>query len=365
MNRLVQGDVGSGKTIIAALSAAIAIDNGYQAVLMAPTEILAEQHFKKIIDWLTPLGIKVVWLAGKQKAKERRQALSEIEGGASLVVGTHALIQQGVTFKKLGLAIVDEQHRFGVNQRLALRQEGEEKALPHLLMLSATPIPRTLAMSYLADLDVSVIDELPPGRKPISTKLVSFNRKGELINAVGRSIRAGAQAYWVCPLIEESEKIDLTAATETFEQITSMLKDIPAELLHGKMEAEQKEQIMARFVRGETKLLVSTTVIEVGVDVPMATIMVIEHAERFGLAQLHQLRGRVGRGQDQSFCMALYGEAVSQVGRERLNIFRQTNDGFEIARKDLEIRGPGEFLGSDKAECRCCVLRILKKTSCL
>lgn len=345
MNRLVQGDVGSGKTVIAALAACQAIDNGYQAALMAPTEILAEQHFKKIINWLEPFGVRVVWLSGKQKAKEKREALSAIAQGAELVVGTHAIIQPDVQFKALGIAIVDEQHRFGVNQRLALRAE-KDGLLPHLLMLSATPIPRTLAMSYLADVDVSVIDELPPGRQEISTKLVSMTRKADLIEWLAKALSSGIQAYWVCPLIEESEKMDLTAATETYEMIKQILPQFQIELLHGKMSAEEKNEIMARFVRGQTKLLVSTTVIEVGVDVPNAAIMVIEHAERFGLAQLHQLRGRVGRGTLKSFCFAIFGDHLSQTGKERLNVFKDTNDGFEISRKDLELRGPGEFLGA-------------------
>lgn len=345
MNRLVQGDVGSGKTVIAALAACQAIDNGYQAALMAPTEILAEQHFKKIISWLQPFGVRVVWLSGKQKAKEKREALAAIEDGAELVVGTHAIIQPDVKFKALGLAIVDEQHRFGVDQRLAIRAE-QSGLMPHLLMLSATPIPRTLAMSYLADIDVSVIDELPPGRKEITTKLVSMARKGDLIEWLGSNLAAGIQAYWVCPLIEESEKIDLTAATETCELIQQLLPKYKVELLHGRMTPEEKNEIMDRFVKGQTNLLVSTTVIEVGVDVPNAAIMVIEHAERFGLAQLHQLRGRVGRGTAKSYCFAIFGDQLSRIGKERLNVFKDTTDGFEISRKDLELRGPGEFLGA-------------------
>ncbi|WP_293705147.1 ATP-dependent DNA helicase RecG [uncultured Parasutterella sp.] len=345
MNRLVQGDVGSGKTVIAALAACQAIDAGYQAALMAPTEILAEQHFKKIISWLEPFGVRVVWLSGKQKAKEKREALAAIEDGAELVVGTHAIIQPDVKFKALGLAIVDEQHRFGVDQRLAIRAQ-QNGMMPHLLMLSATPIPRTLAMSYLADIDVSVIDELPPGRQEISTKLVSMNRKGDLIEWIGKSLAAGLQAYWVCPLIEESEKVDLTAATETCEEIKQILPQFKIELLHGKMTPEDKNTVMERFVKGETKLLVSTTVIEVGVDVPNASIMVIEHAERFGLAQLHQLRGRVGRGSIKSYCFAIFGDQLSKIGKERLQVFNDTTDGFEISRRDLELRGPGEFLGA-------------------
>ncbi len=346
MNRLIQGDVGSGKTVIAALAACLAIDNGFQAALMAPTEILAEQHFKKIIDWLTPFGVNIAWLSGKQKTKEKREALASVATDADIVVGTHALIQQSVKFKNLGLAIVDEQHRFGVNQRLSLRGEHASGLFPHLLMLSATPIPRTLAMSYLADVDVSVIDELPPGRKPVVTRLVSIARKDGLIEAIGTSINRGAQVYWVCPLIEESEKLDLTAATETFERIKEKLPSISVELMHSKVTSEEKTRIMDNFSSGRTKLLVSTTVIEVGVDVPNASIMVIEHAERFGLAQLHQLRGRIGRGGTQSYCFAMFGNQLSDTGKERLRTFKETNDGFEIAKKDLEMRGPGEFLGS-------------------
>lgn len=345
MNRLVQGDVGSGKTVIAALAATLCMDAGFQAALMAPTEILAEQHFEKISQWLKPLGIKIVWLAGKQKAKERSEALSSIASGeAQLVVGTHALIQDSVKFANLGLAIVDEQHRFGVAQRLVLRQN-HASLMPHLLMLSATPIPRTLAMSYLADLDISVIDELPAGRKPITTKLISLNRKNEVMSVINDQVRQGRQVYWVCPLIEESEKIDLTAATQTFEELRSYLPNLRIGLVHGALNAEEKQSVMQTFKDGQLDVLVATTVIEVGVDVPNATLMVIEHAERFGLAQLHQLRGRVGRGAEKSFCVLLYGE-LSETGRERLKVIRETNDGFEIARRDLEIRGPGEFLGA-------------------
>ncbi len=346
MNRLVQGDVGSGKTIIAAMSAALTIDNGYQAALMAPTEILAEQHFKKILEWLKPFDVKVVWLTGKLKAKEKREALERIASDADIVVGTHALIQDAVQYKNLGLAIVDEQHRFGVEQRLALRALGASGLMPHLLMLSATPIPRTLAMSYLSDIDISVIDELPPGRTPINTKTFKLERKQEIIESVRQELRNGRQAYWVCPLIEESEKLDLTAATISFEELKQSLTEFKVELLHGKMTSEEKNEIMERFKSGKTSLLVSTTVIEVGVDVPNATIMVIEHSERFGLSQLHQLRGRVGRGSKASYCIALFGDKLSQEGKQRLKIFRETTDGFVIAKKDLELRGPGEFLGS-------------------
>lgn len=345
MNRLVQGDVGSGKTVIAALAAARVIDAGFQAALMAPTEILAEQHFQKIAQRLEPLGVKVAWLSGKQKTKARHENLQLITTGeAQLIVGTHALIQDGVQFRQLGLAIVDEQHRFGVAQRLALRSSNDDY-LPHLLMLSATPIPRTLAMSYLADLDVSVIDELPPGRQPITTKLVSIGRKAEVLASIDNQIQQGRQVYWVCPLIEESEKLDLTAATVTFEEIRQALPHLTVGLVHGALPPEDKQTVMDAFKDGKIQVLVATTVIEVGVDVPNASLMVIEHAERFGLAQLHQLRGRVGRGAQKSFCILLYGE-LSETGRERLKVIRETTDGFEVARRDLEIRGPGEFLGA-------------------
>ena len=345
MNRLVQGDVGSGKTVVAALAATLAIDDGFQAALMAPTEILAEQHFLKIAQWLKPLGVPIAWLAGKQKAKERQANLQAIESGqARLIIGTHALIQEGVKFNRLGLAIIDEQHRFGVAQRLALRQ-GDAVLTPHLLMLSATPIPRTLAMSYLADVDVSVIDELPPGRQPISTKLVSLNRKHEVLSTIAQQVKEGRQVYWVCPLIEESEKLDLTAATQTYEEICRESPELRVGLVHGALAPEEKQNIMKAFSQGQIDVLVATTVIEVGVDVPNASLMVIEHAERFGLAQLHQLRGRVGRGAQKSFCILLYGE-LSETGKERLKVIRETTDGFEVARRDLEIRGPGEFLGA-------------------
>lgn len=356
MHRLVQGDVGSGKTVVAALAALRAVEAGYQAALMAPTEILAEQHFKKLVDWLTPLGIRTAWLTGRLKASEKRRALEEIASGeARIVVGTHALIQETVTFEKLGLAIVDEQHRFGVAQRLALRTNGAvcepgdahgaNDAKPHLLMLSATPIPRTLAMSYLADLDVSVIDELPPGRTPVTTKTIRIERKNEVVALLRSVVAEGRQAYWVCPLIEESEALDLTPAVQAAEELQRALPDLKVALLHGAMTAPEKEVVMSAFASGETDLLVATTVIEVGVDVPNATLMVIEHAERFGLAQLHQLRGRVGRGAALSACLLLYGGELSELGRERLKIIRETTDGFEIARRDLQLRGPGEFLG--------------------
>ena len=356
MHRLVQGDVGSGKTVVAALAAARAIDAGWQAALMAPTEILAEQHFRRIEQWLAPLGVRVAWLAGKLKAADKRGAQAEVaDGSAQLVVGTHALIQEAVQFKRLGLAIVDEQHRFGVAQRLRLRagtdaQAGADAVTPHLLMLSATPIPRTLAMSYLADLDVSVIDELPPGRSPVVTKLVSTARRHEVLDRVGSEVAKGRQAYWVCPLVEESDAldtpVDLTAATTMYERTRAELPQLRWGLLHGQMPPAEKTAVMALFARGDIDVLVATTVIEVGVDVPNASLMVIEHAQRFGLSQLHQLRGRVGRGAAQSYCVLLYDEPLSAAARERLKVIYETSDGFEVARRDLEIRGPGEFLGS-------------------
>ena len=347
MHRLVQGDVGSGKTVVAALAAARAIECGFQVALMAPTEILAEQHFRKIAQWLEPLDINVAWLVGRLTASAKRAAQQAVQSGAAqLVVGTHALIQDAVGFHRLGLAIVDEQHRFGVAQRLALRGDDERGVLPHMLMLSATPIPRTLAMSYLADLDVSVIDEMPPGRRPVVTKLVSMRRREEVMARIRAEARAGRQAYWVCPLIEASDVIEATAAIETHGRITQLLPDLRIGLLHGQLPPAEKSAVMQAFVARELDVLVATTVIEVGVDVANATLMVIEHAERFGLAQLHQLRGRVGRGADESFCILLYDDALSDVARERLKVIYETADGFEVARRDLMMRGPGEFLGA-------------------
>ena len=352
MHRLLQGDVGSGKTVVAALAAVRCMDAGWQCALMAPTEILAEQHFRKLISWLEPLGIQTAWLTGSQKTKERRQALALIASGeALLVVGTHAVIQDKVVFKNLALTIIDEQHRFGVAQRLALRSKmtdsGQE---PHLLMMTATPIPRTLAMSYYADLDVSTIDELPPGRTPIVTKVVSEARRSEVVERIRGQIAEGRQVYWVCPLIEESESIDLVDATETHEALSAALPDTLIGLLHSRMPVAEKKAVMSLFTDGLMGVLVSTTVIEVGVDVPNASLMVIEHAERFGLSQLHQLRGRVGRGAAASACVLLYstGDAprLGETARARLKAMVETNDGFEIARRDLEIRGPGEFLGA-------------------
>ena len=395
MHRLLQGDVGSGKTVVAALAAAIAMDAGWQCALMAPTEILAEQHFSKLIGWLepllTPLGKRVAWLTGSQKKKQRTEMLTLIASGeAALVVGTHAVIQDQVQFQNLALAIIDEQHRFGVAQRLALRSKmgpgklegqqspepresgsasspalppealrgdaqrasdgGEPNPEPHLLMMTATPIPRTLAMSYYADLDVSTIDELPPGRTPIVTKVMSDQRRDEVVERIGAQVAEGRQVYWVCPLIEESEALDLSNATQTHADLSEALPGVLVGLLHSRMTSSEKKAVMDMFKAGHMGLLVSTTVIEVGVDVPNASLMVIEHAERFGLSQLHQLRGRVGRGAAASACVLIYsppdGGRLSETARERLKAMSDTNDGFEIARRDLEIRGPGEFMGS-------------------
>ncbi|MCW2313229.1 ATP-dependent DNA helicase RecG [Rhodoferax antarcticus] len=351
MHRLLQGDVGSGKTVVAALAATVCIDAGWQCALMAPTEILATQHFAKLVSWLAPLGITVAWLTGSQKAKERREMLALIASGqAQLVIGTHALIQDKVQFSRLALAIIDEQHRFGVAQRLALRGKLVDALEPHLLMMTATPIPRTLAMSYYADLDVSTIDELPPGRTPIITKVVNDARRGEVVERIRVQIEDGRQIYWVCPLIEESEALDLTNATETHAQLSAALPGVRVGLLHSRMPVAEKRAVMSLFTDGQMAVLVSTTVIEVGVDVPNASLMVIEHAERFGLSQLHQLRGRVGRGAAASACVLLYstGDAprLSETARERLRAMAESNDGFEIARRDLEIRGPGEFMGA-------------------
>ncbi len=352
MHRLLQGDVGSGKTVVAALAAAVAIDSGWQCALMAPTEILAQQHFVKLIGWLQPLGIRVAWLTGSQKTKERREMLAAIESGeAQLVVGTHAVIQDKVKFRNLALAVIDEQHRFGVAQRLALREKmGGSGMEPHLLMMSATPIPRTLAMSYYADLDVSTIDELPPGRTPIVTKLVADSRRDEVVERIRAQLAQGRQVYWVCPLIEESEALDLTNATATHADLSDALPGVMVGLLHSRMPQTEKKAVMDLFTQGQMGVLVSTTVIEVGVDVPNASLMVIEHAERFGLSQLHQLRGRVGRGAAASACVLLYstpdGGRLGETARERLRAMAETTDGFEIARRDLEIRGPGEFLGA-------------------
>lgn len=377
MHRLLQGDVGSGKTVVAALAAATAIDAGWQCALMAPTEILAEQHFGKLVQWLEPLGIGVAWLSGSRKGKVRARMIERIgSGDAALVVGTHAVIQADVSFARLGLAIVDEQHRFGVAQRLALRaklavpaQAGVPALEPHLLMMSATPIPRTLAMTYFADLDVSTLDELPPGRTPVVTKVFSDARRDEVIARIRDEVAQGRQVYWVCPLIDESadeptaavapgavgaagrggglsERLALQNATATHRQLCAALPGHRVGLLHGRMRAAEKTAAMASFSSGEMQVLVSTTVIEVGVDVPTASLMVIEHAERFGLSQLHQLRGRVGRGAVASVCVLLYSPPLSDTGKARLRAMLETGDGFEIARRDLAIRGPGEFMGA-------------------
>ena len=356
MHRLLQGDVGSGKTVVAALAAALAIDAGFQCALMAPTEILAAQHFGKLVGWLDPLlaarGLRVAWLTGSQKKKERDTMTAAVESGeAALVIGTHAVISEKLRFHKLALAIIDEQHRFGVAQRLALRGKATRGLEPHLLMMSATPIPRTLAMSYYADLDVSTLDELPPGRTPIVTKLVADHRRDEVIARIQAQLAQGRQVYWVCPLIEESEAVDLRNATETRDELAEQLgAHVNVGLLHSRMPTAEKAAVMAAFTANDVQVLVSTTVIEVGVDVPNASLMVIEHAERFGLSQLHQLRGRVGRGAAASACVLLYAPGdsgrVGETARARLKAMAETGDGFEIARRDLEIRGPGEFLGA-------------------
>jgi ATP-dependent DNA helicase RecG len=343
MHRLLQGDVGAGKTIVAALAACQAMSAGWQAAFMAPTEILAEQHYLKLRDWLEPLGVRVAWLSGSLKTKAKREQLAATAADAQLIVGTHALIQDGVDFAKLGLAIVDEQHRFGVAQRLALRKKGNN---PHQLMMSATPIPRTLAMSYYADLDVTVLDELPPGRTPIKTRLVADNRRQDVVGFIRKHVEEGRQAYWVCPLIEESEALQLQTAQDTYEQLSTELPGLTVGLVHGRLKADEKQAVMAAFAAGDIDVLVATTVIEVGVDVPNASLMVIEHAERFGLSQLHQLRGRVGRGQYESSCVLIYAGPLGEIARQRLKIIFENTDGFEIARQDLQIRGPGEFVGS-------------------
>ena len=345
MQRLLQGDVGSGKTIVAALAALQAIESGKQVAFMAPTEILAEQHYRKLAAWLDGLPVKIAWLSGSVPAKARKKALADLATGAiPFAIGTHALFQEGVELPNLGLAIVDEQHRFGVAQRLALRGKGLAEA--HQLMMSATPIPRTLAMTFYADLDVSVLDEMPPGRTPVATRLVNQKRRGEIVAWVGKLAAEGRQAYWVCPLIEESEKLELQTAVALHAELTAALPELSVGLLHGRMKPDEKAATMAAFVAGEIDVLVATTVIEVGVDVPNASVMVIEHAERFGLAQLHQLRGRVGRGAAESTCVLLFEEPVGDVAKLRLKVIYENTDGFEIARQDLVIRGPGEFLGA-------------------
>ncbi|WP_339488990.1 ATP-dependent DNA helicase RecG [Pseudomonas sp. EL_65y_Pfl2_R95] len=347
MLRLVQGDVGAGKTVVAAFAALQALEAGYQVALMAPTEILAEQHFINFSKWLAPLGLDVAWLAGKLKGKTRAAALEKIASGVPMVVGTHALFQEEVKFARLALVIIDEQHRFGVQQRLALRQKGVGGRLcPHQLIMTATPIPRTLAMSAYADLDTSILDELPPGRTPVNTVLVADSRRFEVVDRVRSACNEGRQAYWVCTLIEESEELTCQAAETTFEDLTAALGGLHVGLIHGRMKPAEKAAVMDKFKQGQLQLLVATTVIEVGVDVPNASLMIIENPERLGLAQLHQLRGRVGRGSAASHCVLLYHPPLSQIGRQRLGIMRETSDGFIIAEKDLELRGPGEMLGT-------------------
>ena len=347
MLRLVQGDVGAGKTLVAAVAACHTLEAGWQVALMAPTEILAEQHYLNFKRWFEPLGIQVAWLSGKQKGKARTQAELTIKTGeAQLVVGTHALFQDTVEFAKLGLVIIDEQHRFGVDQRLALRNKGNDQLTPHQLVMTATPIPRTLAMSAYGDLDTSIIDELPPGRTPIQTVTIPLDRREHVLQRIASNCREGKQAYWVCTLVEQSETLDAQAAEATYQEIKERFPELNIGLVHGKMKADEKQSVMQAFKDNQLQLLIATTVIEVGVDVPNASIMVIENAERLGLSQLHQLRGRVGRGATASFCALLYKTPLSQNGHERLSILRESNDGFVIAEKDLEIRGPGELLGT-------------------
>jgi ATP-dependent DNA helicase RecG len=351
MQRLLQGDVGSGKTIVAALASLAAVDSGAQAAVMAPTEILSEQHARKFREWLEPLGVQIAWLHGGLSRAEKKAALEAIRGGAAgVVVGTHALVQAGVEFARLALAVVDEQHRFGVQQRLTLRRKAvESDVLPHQLMMSATPIPRTLSMTYYADLDVSTINELPPGRRPVATRLVAAARRAEVLARIRDACAEGQQAYWVCPVIEESKEGDVQTALDTFATLQRELKGLRVGLLHGRLPAAEKVATMAAFQSGALQLLVSTTVIEVGVDVPNASLMVIESAERFGLAQLHQLRGRIGRASfadaRESVCVLLFDQDISPTARERLRVIYENADGFEVARRDLELRGPGEFLG--------------------
>lgn len=347
MLRLVQGDVGAGKTLVAGVAACHALEAGWQVALMAPTEILAEQHYLNFKRWFEPLGVQVAWLSGKQKGKARAAAEQQIlDGSAQLVVGTHALFQDNVAFAKLGLVIIDEQHRFGVDQRLALRNKGKGELTPHQLVMTATPIPRTLAMSAYGDLDTSIIDELPPGRTPIQTVTIPLDRREEVLQRIASNCLEGKQAYWVCTLVEQSETLDAQAAEATYAEIKERFPELKIGLVHGKMKADEKQAVMQQFKDNQLQLLIATTVIEVGVDVPNASIMVIENAERLGLSQLHQLRGRVGRGAKASFCALLYKTPLSQNGQERLRILRESNDGFVIAEKDLELRGPGELLGT-------------------
>ena len=348
MMRLIQGDVGSGKTVVAAIACLKAIACGVQAAIMAPTEILAEQHWRSFSDWFRPLGIEVAWLSGSQRVAARRESLEAIAaGGAKLIVGTHALFQEGVEFHRLGLVVIDEQHRFGVHQRMALRNKGiTEDGHPHQLVMTATPIPRTLAMAAYADLDTSIIDELPPGRQPVSTVAIPESRRSEVVERVRSACSSGQQAYWVCPLIEESEVLDYQAAEASYQMLTEALPGLRIGLVHGRMRPAEKERGMKAFKEGVIQLLVATTVIEVGVDVPNASLMIIENAERMGLSQLHQLRGRVGRGAAQSHCVLLYKSPLGRVAKERLAVLRDTNDGFIVAQRDLELRGPGELMGT-------------------
>jgi ATP-dependent DNA helicase RecG len=350
MLRLLQGDVGSGKTVVAALCALQAVDNQFQAAIMAPTELLAEQHFVNFCQWLEPMGLKIGWLSGKVKGRQRREALAAIaDGSANIVIGTHALFQDEVVFHRLGLVIIDEQHRFGVHQRLALREKGNtDQTQPHQLVMTATPIPRTLAMSAYADLDVSVIDELPPGRTPVNTLIIANTRRAEVIARIHAACQSGSQAYWVCTLIEESEVLECQAAEVTCQELQAQLPDLKIGLIHGRMKPAEKALVMGAFKQGELQLLVATTVIEVGVDVPNASLMIIENPERLGLAQLHQLRGRVGRGAKASHCLLLYQTPLSHAGKQRLGIMRDSNDGFYIAEQDLLLRGPGQVLGTQQ-----------------
>jgi ATP-dependent DNA helicase RecG len=347
MLRLVQGDVGSGKTVVAALAALTAIEGGYQVALMAPTELLAEQHFRNFQRWMQPLGVDVVWLAGKLKGKARASAMAGLASSANIAIGTHALMQEGVQFAKLGLVIIDEQHRFGVHQRLMLRDKGRSgDVVPHQLVLTATPIPRTLAMTAYADLDVSAIDELPPGRTPVATVAIANSRRGEVVERIRAACAHGRQAYWVCTIIEESEQLQAQAAEAIHLELSNALPEHRVDLVHGRLKPIEKQMAMDNFSTGKKALLVATTVIEVGVDVPNASLMIVENAERLGLAQLHQLRGRVGRGSAASSCVLLYQAPLSPMARQRLDVLRETGDGFRIAEKDLELRGPGEVLGT-------------------
>jgi ATP-dependent DNA helicase RecG len=346
MQRLLQGDVGSGKTIVAAIACLAAVDAGMQAAVMAPTEILAEQNYRKFSEWLGPLGVRIAWLHGALSKAQKKSALAALQSGeASIGVGTHALFQDASVFARLALAVVDEQHRFGVKQRLALRSKAKARSAPHQLMMSATPIPRTLSMSYYADLDLSLIDEMPPGRKPVVTKLLAEERRDEVLARIREACAGGEQCYWVCPVIEESKEGDLQTAIDTHARLSAELKGLKVGLVHGRLSPEEKAAVMAGFSAGRVHLLVATTVIEVGVDVPNASLMVIEHAERFGLAQLHQLRGRIGRGGNESVCILLYAQPVSEAARARLKTIYESSDGFAIAQADLEQRGPGEYLG--------------------